>query len=329
MRRESSFSVESWLDYRGCADLNRCIVDNLSKVPRDVDAVVGIPRSGMLAACLLALHLNLPLTDLDGLFQGRFPSGGDRAKHGAKDRIEHVLVMDDDVKTGAALAATRKLITEANLGYRYTFAVAYASQGQAHLADVVFEIVEGAQRIFEWKMMNNGMLGSVCFDMDGVLCRDALPEEDDDGDQYRRFLEHAEPKFRPARKIGWIISSRIEKYRKLTEQWLSRHGIEYGELILMDYPSKEERNRADPSRFKAQVYSDKPSWLFVESNPIHAMNISRWSGKPVYCVDDSRMYYPEEFHVARGKLKRRLTSLPQSLKRFMIERANSLLRKIS
>ena len=46
-------------------ELGECIYTNISKVPRNVDLIVGIPRSGTLAANLLALYLNLPFTDID------------------------------------------------------------------------------------------------------------------------------------------------------------------------------------------------------------------------------------------------------------------------
>ena len=50
-------------------ELGECIYTNISKVPRNVDLIVGIPRSGTLAANLLALYLNLPFTDIDTLIR--------------------------------------------------------------------------------------------------------------------------------------------------------------------------------------------------------------------------------------------------------------------
>ena len=42
--------------YRNIADLNRVILKRLNILPRDFDLIVGIPRSGMLPANLLALY---------------------------------------------------------------------------------------------------------------------------------------------------------------------------------------------------------------------------------------------------------------------------------
>lgn len=53
------------MNYRNIDDLNHCILQHLSILPRDFDLIVGVPRSGMFPANLLALYLNLPVTDID------------------------------------------------------------------------------------------------------------------------------------------------------------------------------------------------------------------------------------------------------------------------
>ena len=58
------------MHYRSVADLNEDIKANLHKIPEDVTLIVGVPRSGMLAANLIALYLNIPLTDIDNFIAG-------------------------------------------------------------------------------------------------------------------------------------------------------------------------------------------------------------------------------------------------------------------
>ena len=58
------------------AELNRDIVDNLHLIPKDIDIIVGVPRSGMLIAAMIALYLNKPLCDLNSFVQGRIYSVG-------------------------------------------------------------------------------------------------------------------------------------------------------------------------------------------------------------------------------------------------------------
>jgi adenine/guanine phosphoribosyltransferase-like PRPP-binding protein len=60
------------MNYRSIADLNRVVATSLHLVPTDIDVVVGVPRSGMLPATLLALYLHLPLTDVEGLIEDAF-----------------------------------------------------------------------------------------------------------------------------------------------------------------------------------------------------------------------------------------------------------------
>ena len=49
------------MNYRSVADLNDDVIAGLPLIPADVELVVGIPRSGLLAGTLVALALNVPL----------------------------------------------------------------------------------------------------------------------------------------------------------------------------------------------------------------------------------------------------------------------------
>ena len=62
------------MNYRNIDDLNHCILQHLSILPRDFDLIVGVPRSGMFPANLLALYLNLPVTDIDSFRNGAYLS---------------------------------------------------------------------------------------------------------------------------------------------------------------------------------------------------------------------------------------------------------------
>ena len=61
------------MNYRSYADLSRTIVQNIGLLPRDIDLVVAVPRSGYLAAGIIALTLNRPLIDLGGFIEGKAP----------------------------------------------------------------------------------------------------------------------------------------------------------------------------------------------------------------------------------------------------------------
>ena len=73
--------------YRSIAELDDDVVDWLHRLPRDLELIVGVPRSGLLAASMLALHLNLPLTDVEGLIEGRVLQSGPRYMGNAVDPL--------------------------------------------------------------------------------------------------------------------------------------------------------------------------------------------------------------------------------------------------
>jgi len=66
------------MNYRSINDLNNTILKQLHLIPRDIDLVVGVPRSGMLPANLLALYLNLPYTDIHSFMKGFIYKSGAR-----------------------------------------------------------------------------------------------------------------------------------------------------------------------------------------------------------------------------------------------------------
>ena len=311
------------MNFRSIANLNQVIVAALPRVPRDFDLVVGIPRSGLLAANMLALHLNLPLTDMRGLIQKRLLQSGRRmgdARTDFFDRVCKVLVVDDSVNSGNAMQRAREELTAAGLDYELVYAACYVTNESQHLVDLWLEVVP-TPRVFEWNVMHQDLLGECCVDIDGVLCRDPSHEENDDGPLYREFLTNVEPLFLPTVKVGALVSARLEKYRPETEAWLARHGVEYDELLLLDLPdARARRAAACHGSHKAEAYRDRNAMLFIESDALQAAEIARLASRPVLCIGTRRMYYPDSLLTdasafARHKANRLVTKVRKKLKR--------------
>jgi uncharacterized HAD superfamily protein/adenine/guanine phosphoribosyltransferase-like PRPP-binding protein len=280
------------MNFRSIQDLNEAVLHGLHRLPGDVDLIVGVPRSGMLAANIIALHLNLPLTDLKGYLEGRIMQSGHRgrARDGVKSR--HALVVDDSVLTGATMRAARDRIENAGSPGRVTMAAVYVAPEARWAVDLAFEEIVGT-RVFEWNLMHGGMIGLSCVDIDGVLCVDPTEQQNDDGPRYRRFLEEARPLLVPSTPVGWLVTCRLEKYRDLTEQWLAGYGIRYRELAMMDLPNKAARLASGShARFKAGAYASTDALLFIESSERQALEIARLSGRPVLCIETRQMAYP-------------------------------------
>lgn len=284
------------MQYRSVSDLNEAIVSNLGRIPRDIDLVVGVPRSGLLAANLLSLAINVPLSDLDSFLDGReFTAGSTKPIRRSRDPSgrRRVLVLDDSINNGNAMREVRARIAEANVNADVTYAAVYGLRNRHPEVDIVLEIVP-QPRIFQWNFMHHLVLEQACVDIDGVLCLDPTDDENDDGPAYLEFLKNAVPYHATTRKIGWLVTSRLEKYRSQTEDWLASAGISYGNLIMLDVPSKEERQRLGlHGSFKADFYRQCASPLFIESDVRQAEVIAARSGKPVLCVETHQIHLPD------------------------------------
>ena len=317
------------MNLRTIADMNATILGGLHLIPDDVEAVAGVPRSGLLAATMVALHLNLPLTDIDGLCEARVFSTGKRPlRFGDAERVleqpRHVLVVDDCVSLGTELARVRHRLD--GLGHTLTFLTVYAFPEGVNRADLTFEAIT-RPAVFEWSMMHSPVLSEVCLDIDGVLCRDATAEEDDDGERYRRFLREVPPLVKPTGTPRALITSRLERYRPETEEWLMRHGIEYGQLIMMDHSTAEERRRAARQAiFKAEALRRTGALLYVESNPVQANEIAQLSGTPVLALTAGVVERPTWRALAAVRFQRlqwwgrRLRRAPRKIVKLVKER---------
>jgi uncharacterized HAD superfamily protein/hypoxanthine phosphoribosyltransferase len=310
------------LEYRSVADLDRILISNLERFAQLTDLVVGIPRSGMLPAVLLALHLDVPVMDLDSYCRGDDPPGGarltrrlERAKTGSFQR-RRVLVLDDSVRHGTAmrLAKERIALSRPDSKDDVTYAAVYVDPDQKDQVDIWCEALP--RRVFEWNIMNHAIITASCMDIDGVLCRDPTTAENDDGVEYERFVSTVPPLHIPSYEVGWLVTSRLEKYRTLTEAWLATHAIPYRHLVMLDMPSKEARIAAGcHSRFKAHVYNDTGAALFIESDPRQARDIAIRCRKPVYCMKTREMVYHDHVHtlVQRNRRWGRLSRAVQPL----------------
>ena len=270
------------MDYRSVADLN-ADVRRLGWDLPSVDLVVGVSRGGALAADLLQQSSGHSVVDVDDdarvqvdceagdtVLVLRAFQGPDDAADG-RDRLDGV---DESVDVRSAAV----YVSEA------------ASDRPEYWADVVEDPCA-----FEWDILHPQSLENACVDIDGVLCRDPTPEENDDGPNYREFLTTVEPQMIPDERIGWLVTCRLEQYRPETEQWLADHGVEYDELVMWDLPSKAVRDeRGGHGEYKAEVYESTGAETFVESSLHQAVVIARRAGKPVYCFDENQVIPPGE-----------------------------------
>jgi uncharacterized HAD superfamily protein len=290
------------INYRTIADLNQLIHENVYKLPPGIEVVAGVHRSGLLAANILAAHLNLPVISFRNLWETSWIYAGYRSYLDETDQNTYldaprkVLVVEDATNSGATLHREQTKYQRNFQGRKphdLTYLTIYPAEKDIQGIDMHFEVLPGP-RMFEWNWLNHHLMGRSCVDIDGVLCHDPDEHHDYDehvsGKQYRKFIETAKPLFIPKRKIARIVTSRLTKWRQLTEEWLTKHGVEYGSLSMMPCKDPEERKEYGHAKFKAECYTESPECpVFFESDPEQAQEIFDRTGRPVFCVATKKL----------------------------------------
>lgn len=283
-------------NYKSYADLACDIALGIQTLP-EVDLIVGIPKSGLIPAVMIANFLNCEMVDLDTfLFTSSKRSGKRKVNRANVGKTTRVLVVDDSVNTGRQFNEVRSRLSHFGEDYEFLFCAVYGLKKNAHqeVADYVLSNVE-QPRFFQWNYRNHIIAEHALFDLDGVLCVDPTDDQNDDGDLYREFIANARILSIPRKKLSAIVTSRLERFRSETEDWLSKNNVRYGELIMLDLPTASERRRLRAhAPFKAEVYSSRDEVLFVESNWKQARDIARISDKPVICTENDFLLYGSE-----------------------------------
>lgn len=250
-------------------------------LPADTSRVVGIPRSGMIAAAIVATHLHLPLWELTGGHFRQIALGS----RGAWNRSGRTIVIDDTVFGGHAMRRARHAIRE-----EVQYAAVYVRPD--HTSDVQYfaRSLHHRSHLLEWNFFNNHaiQLAGVGYDFDGVLCRDPTVSDNDEAG-YRRWLAVAVPLHLPrAQPVRLIATARLERYRPETEAWLARWGVRCERLVMNQADSPG--GRGDVAALKAAAYASSITAYFLESDPRQAERIHKLTGKQVICPVISKVW---------------------------------------
>lgn len=284
---------------RNVTHLDRLIVKNLHRIRSiPADVVVHCPRSGTIPASLIATYLCKPFASVE-----EYCSGIVNTRKSYYTDLNSILLVDDSIATGKQMSEFIAQIKAAKPDVKiYTLAVySYRGANPSIKPTLILETHNDPDYIYTWFMFKTFRLNHCAVDMDGVLCRDVVEGEDDDngeytGEQYAKFLEGADLKFKPfdylqGRDVmGAIVTGRMEKYRPQTEAWLKKHDIKYNKLIMCPVKTKEERRALNPAKWKASIYSRPEYKLFIESSEKEAKEIANISRKPVFCIDTMEQF---------------------------------------
>lgn len=300
-RRRSAFTaLYNTTTFLTVNDLASDAVKLASILPSDTKAIVGVARSGMTPANIVATMLHLPLlavrqTKHDVIEVGNgWRMGG--SSHIATARNKKVAVIDDTVMTGNSFRHIDKLLQK-NFSDYVTCGI-YVNPLATKKPDLMVHELAWPH-ILEWNLFNSVLSPNCATDFDGVLCHDCQPWQDDDGPNYSDFIANAVPRYLSRKTpIPLIITARIEKYREPTVKWLQEHGVKFGRLIMHPAKSTQERRRDDIAAWKAshfekwaKKHKPRPAPLmFIESEPAQAKRINEITGRLVTCPSNAKVY---------------------------------------
>ena len=263
-------------------------------VPEEVSHVIGVSRSGLPAASIVAQMLHVPLSVLRQSHSDIVPAGagfrlGSRGPRGLG------LLIDDTVMTGNSMRRSRRVLN--GLGVQCLAAVVYCNPENSHLVDFAVELLPHPH-ILEWNLFNSVFLPNCLCDMDGILCNDCPAPYDDDAEHYEAFLRDVKPLYLARKSPIHIVTARIEKYRQQTLDWLEKWSVQVASLTMGPWESYQERLSSDVGAWKAGKFiefkkrdmSSVCDSMFVESDPLQAKRIFDVSGGVVVCPSARKVW---------------------------------------
>lgn len=291
------------MEYVTLSNLTENIRKNIWKIPHDIDFVIGVPRSGMIVASVISSYLNTPLIDINSFLAGVEPAGGGRLVNFKNSHkvSNKALVVEDTVFSGGSLMNAKRKLEEYKKDITFISLCAYlegyanAGMPDIYLEDIRQESINAwpGHALYEWNIFQHheGFMKYCLYDIDGVFCLDP-PDERREND-YMNYIKNAVPLYTPLTKIGGIITYRLVKNKEITEIWLKNNGIRYGELIMFNAQTWEQRANSglSPEAYKADFYKQHDNYrLFVESSDYQARRIFELTQKLVYSVEANKIY---------------------------------------
>jgi len=252
--------------YASYGDMWRWVLDMAGRMP-EVDAVAGVPVSGLVPAAMLSAATGVKCVSLDNV----------------PDNIKRLLVVED----ASGFAKFRQQRLGQAPGREVVYGAVYACDAASNL-DLIGCIAD-KPRVFTWNLFKTDKSRSIAYDMDGVLCVNPTAEQIDYAARYSNFIATTKPIRKTYTELGWIVSGRMERYRVETEQWLTENGIQYREIVLTGNDHKHTMEAH--AQYKADWYLSHPECLlYVESHPRQAARIAELSGKAVVCAETEQSW---------------------------------------
>lgn len=269
--------------FKSYGDLGRDITKNFVKFSGDWDLVVGIPRSGMVPAYMIALALNVNCTDISS-WVNNYPLKKGMTR-GLKNEItspweaKKVLIVDDSIMSGNSLKSEIEALPDWLSDRASTLAV-YSSKPFRKDVDIILEFLPHP-RAFEWNIFHHKVISRSCVSLEGMIRKGEL--NSNKADLSFRYI--------PSGVIDTIVSCQNESSRHEVESLLANSGISYRDLIMADSKANV-KSLESIVRYKVEKFKASSTEMFIEDDSDQARLICREAKKPVFCLNDNCIYNP-------------------------------------
>lgn len=269
------------MNYRTYADLIKASADLCSRI-EPPSAVIGVPRSGMLLASMMASNWNVSLQMVG--FTGSSVTTGRRVLSGRGG-----LIVEDSVSSGNTIKNALEIVRRSAGWSDLKTVCAYVAPGSEGQVDFYHEVIPHP-RVWEWNVFHSVAISLAGCDIDGVVCPDPKTDELVDPDGYAKEILELPRIRRITYGVGAFVTSRLESRRSTTEAWLKQNDFKYGALIMSTHGSARMRRAlGDYAEQKARAVKRLGLTWFVESSRAQANAIGSAAGVPVLCTDSNTM----------------------------------------
>lgn len=240
------------------------------KLPNDFDVIIGIPRSGLMFANIIASRFGRPLSTPDSFLRGEVWFSH---AHKMPTKYDRILLVEDGVRTGRVIRRAYASLKSRFPDAEIKIASLYVPRLSCKYVDYYYAIDKRINPQ-EWELLTSSSpyLGKLATDIDGVLCYDS-PDPIS-----ALSVKNAKPYLIPQYKIDSIITSRSEEWRKETEVWLEKHNVKYHHLFM----SNGSRSSIEHKAYYIEAI--KAEW-FWESSHAEAQALARLTKIPILCVE--------------------------------------------
>jgi len=277
------------MNFVSYATLAKDIERIVPTLPKDIGLVVGVPRSGLIVALLIAQQLKCPVASLD--WPEGYHIGFSKRLKGQK-LGSRILLVDDSARTGNTMKRAIETLKEKIKDHDISTLCMYVTGDTVGMVDYHSRLLP-ACRLFQWNALNHSLLRTSLVDIDGVLCRDPEKAEYTNASKMAAFVENVVPKIRAEYRTMAYVTWRPVTLKGRTVRWLKTHGFRYGKIYFRPENMTERVgvSAQTKAQWKANVYKKhKDARLFIESNSEIAKHIWRLTKRPVLATDQWRLF---------------------------------------